>query len=328
MTSSRPGRWASGRRQGVLFLLALLAVSLAATPALAQRGTGRMQGRVTDPDGNPIEGVSVKAFNAEMTPNTLTATTDVNGRWAILGLSNDPWKFSFEKQGYIPLDIDANVRGLGRNPDMDVTLQPYEAAPDAIGGPGGGVDSIEIFEQGNALYDQGEYAAAIAQWEEFLALNPDVHQVLVNIGNAHRELGNVEEARVAYERVLETDPSEARALYNLAEMLVQEGKAEEAIPLFERVVEQAPDDPAVYYNVAELYFQQRVTDKAVQYYQRALEVDPAYLPALKQMGFAYVNMGELELAISAFQRFLEVAPEDNPDVPLVRDVLAALQGGV
>ncbi len=325
MAKGRMGWQAPGARQGIPFVVALLLVLLMAAPALAQSGRGRLQGRVTDLDGNPIAGVEVSAFNEEKTPDTHTVTTDDDGRWAILGLSNDSWRFTFTKQGLIPLAIDANVSGFGRNPNMDVTLESYEAP---VGGVAvGEVEGRELFEEGEALFEQEQYEAAIGKWEEFALVNMSFYQVYVNVGNAHKKLGNIAEAKVAYEKVLAQDPAESRSLANLAEILVLEGKSEEAIPLFERVIEQSPDDPAVFYNVAELYFQQRVADKAVDFYKRALQVDPSFLPAQKQIGFAYINIGEDDLAIAAFEKFLEMAPADDPDVPMVQQVLDALRSG-
>lgn len=325
MAKGRKGWRTPGVRQGIPIIAALLFLSLMVAPAWAQAGRGRLQGQVTDPEGNPLAGVEITAYNPEKTPSTYTEITDENGRWAVLGLSNDTWKFTFRKDGYIPLEIDASVSGFGRNPDMDVTLEPYEAP---VGGVAvGEVAGRELFEEGEALYAAEDYAGAIAKWEEFAVVNPSFYQVYVNIGNAHKELGNNEEAMAAYEKVLDHDPADSRALANLAELLVLEGRSEEAIPLFERVVDQSPDDPAVFYNVAELYFQQRVTDKAIEFYKRALQVDPSFLPAQKQIGFAYVNMNEIDLAIAAFEKFLEMAPPDNPDIPLVQQVLDALREG-
>lgn len=321
--------WRSPRvGRGVVAAAAVVVcLLLAATPVLAQRGMGRMQGTVTDPEGNPLEGVTVTAHNPEMTPSTLTATTDENGNWAVLGLSNDDWKFTFEKDGYVPYDVDTSVRGMGRNPDLDVTLEP--AAPTSGSGAGvsGDVAKREVFEEGNALFEQGDYEAAIAKWEEFLEANPTLVQVYFNVGNAHRELGNVEEARDAYEKVLEQNPADTRANYALGEMLVNDGQTEEAMPYFEKALEGNPDDAAVYYNVAELYFAQAAVEQAVTYYEQAVEVDPQYLSAWKQLGFARVRTGNNEGAIEAFQKYVELAPEDDPDLAVVKDVLAALQGG-
>ena len=307
-------------------LVALLSLALVADPAFAQRGAGRMQGLVTDENGTPIAGVTVTAFNPEMTPGTLTATTSESGRWAILGLSNDNWKFTFEKAGYIVHEIDASVRGLGRNPNMDITLVAIEVDTAATS-VGADVVNRELFDEGTALSEAGDWAGAVAKWEEFRELNPNVHLVNGNIGNGYRELGEDDKARAAYEKLLAIEPDNTMASYNLGEMLVEAGDPEGAMSYFEKVLAASPDDPAVYYNVAELYFGQREAGQAIEYYKRALEVDPGYFSAHKQMGFAYINAGDIPAAIAAFEKFVELAPEDNPDLPRVKDVLAALKSG-
>ncbi len=67
-------------RVGVLILAAALALSLATQPAAAQRGVGRMQGRVLDSDGNGLEGVQIVATNPSATPNRRTIETSAGGR--------------------------------------------------------------------------------------------------------------------------------------------------------------------------------------------------------------------------------------------------------
>ena len=93
------------------------------------------------------------------------------------------------------------------------------------------------------------------------------------------------------------------------------------------VADTAPDDPAVYYNVAELYFNQGEMESAIRYYNRALEVDPSYLSAHMQLGFAHVRAGDIPNAILAFEKYIEIAPEGDAQVPLIKDMLAALRNG-
>lgn len=308
-------------------LAAVALIALAATPAVAQRGSGRMQGKVTDPEGNPVPGVEITATNPEMTPGTLTGTTDENGNWAIIGFARANWQFTFEAPGYIPHQVNASVSGVGRNPDMNITLQP--ATPTEGGaGVGTNVEGRELFEEGNTLFDAGDAAGALARWQEFAELNPEVYQVWFNIGGAHRALGDVPAAREAYERVLAEDPADTRANYALGELMLEEGNTEAAIPYFEKSLESSPDDPAIYYNVGELYFARPGgVEQAIGFYEQALAVDPSYLPAQKQIGFAYINAGNNEAAIQAFEKYVELAPPDDPDLALVQDVLAALKGG-
>ncbi len=311
---------------GFLTLVAVLTVSIAAQPVSAQRGVGRMQGVITDAGGNGLAGVEIVAVNPGATPNTRRAEGNERGQWVIIGLNRGNWKFTFSKEGYISFEIDVLVSQANANPDLDVALDPQ---PTDAGAVFAGVASAEpqLFVEGTGLYDAGDYAGAIAKWQDFLVANPDLHPIYGNIGNAYRDLGDVEKAREAYDVLLAAEPDNTMANYNVGEMLVESGDIEGAMGYFEAVIENAPDDPAVYYNVAELYFSQRKLEGAITYYDRAIEVDPGYLPAYMQLGFAHINTGDTASAILAFEKYVELAPEDDASLPIVKDVLAALRNG-
>jgi len=308
----------------ILVVAVTLSLSLAVEPAFAQRGNGRMQGQIKDPEGNGLEGVEITAVNPDVSPSTVTGLSTAGGRWSILGFARGNWTFTFRLEGYIPYEIAASVSAASRNANMDLTLDPIPEVAGAVGA-GAGAEKPELFNEGNAAYSAGDYATAVSKWREFMALNPEMHQVHVNIGNAQRELGELDAARASYEALIAIEPGNTMANYNVGEMLVEAGDVEGAMPFFETVLETAPDDPAVYYNVAELYFSQRQMESSILYYKRAIEVDPAYLPAHMQLGFAYVNAGDLPNAILAFEKYVELAPLDDPQLAVVKDVLAALR---
>ena len=314
-------------RSGFFLIVVLVGLLTAAAPAFAQRGSARMQGRVTDEAGTPIAGVTVVAFNPDLVPSTFTDTTNDNGRWAIMGLkANDVWDFTFTKEGFSDYVTSIAVRGQRANSNMDVMLEPI--ADDAgTGSVGAGSPGAELFTEGFAAMEAGDPVTAAAKYEEFLALNPDSHLVYGNLGNAYRDADDPEKARAAYQKLLDAEPDNAMANSSLGELLVETGEIQQAIPYFETVLSMTPDDPAVYYNVAELYFSQREMERAIRYYNRALEVDPAYLSAYAQLGFAQVNVGDIAAAIVAFEKYVEIAPEDDPQLPVIKDVLAALKGG-
>jgi tetratricopeptide (TPR) repeat protein len=313
-------------RSGVVLFVGVAALALAAEPAFAQMGTGRMQGQVTDPEGNGLEGVQITAHNPDVTPSTIDGTSGSGGRWAIIGFARGNWTFTFRLDGYVAYEVAATVSAANRNPNLDVTLNPIPEGAGAAGA-GAGATQPELFNEGTALFAAGDYAGAVAKWQEFVAVNPTMFQVYGNIGNAYRELGDIDNARSAYESLLAEEPGNTMANYNLGEMLVEAGDVQAAMPYFETVVESSPDDPAVYYNVAELYFSERELEPAIIYYKRAIEVDPNYLPAHKQLGFAYVNTNDIPNAILAFEKYVELAPPDDPELPVIQDVLAALRNG-
>ena len=315
--------------------VAVLTVSVLVQPVAAQRGVGRMQGLVKDVDGNGMEGVQIVATNPSATPNTRTGDTRSGGRWAIVGFTRGDWKFTFTMEGYIPFDINTTVSAANRNPPLNVTMALMPEGM-AVAGVGNAAIDQELFDEATALDDAGDYLGAVAKYEEFLVANSHLDAINGNIGNAYRSAGNIEKAEEAYLKLLAAEPDNVMANYNLGEMLVEAGDMDGALPYFETVVEGNPEDPAVYYHVAELYFNQQVLgcleptpecQGAISYYNRALEVDPNYLPAHMQLGFALVRLGDIANAVVAFEKYVELAPEDDPQLPIVKDVLAALQTG-
>lgn len=304
------------RQAGMVALMLALAV-----PAWAQLGQGRVQGTVTDTQGNPVEGVQVVAHNPEVSPSTLETTSDEKGRWALLGFNQAPWRFTFTKEGYVQVSVTRNVKMLARNEDVDVVL---ESADSDVANVRGGAN-VEAFREGTALFEAEDYAGAIEKWEEFLADNPTVYQVHQNVGTAYRRMGQLDKAEEHYRIVLEQDPDDTRANTALGEVLIEQGQTQEALPHFERVVEASPDDPAVFYNVGEIYFEAGKSADAVEYYKMAVEVDPEFLPAYQQLGYAYLNTNDTDNAIVAFEKYLELAPEGSEEAAVVQGILEALR---
>ena len=118
----------SWRSLVVLSLLCCLLVIPAQALAESSQRPGRVQGQVTDADGNPLAGVQVKATNPEAPVGTLISTSDDGGYFSVIGLITGRWSFSFQKEGYVTHELDGNVSTLDRNPNMDVTLEKTEGS--------------------------------------------------------------------------------------------------------------------------------------------------------------------------------------------------------
>ena len=312
----------------LLGIVAVAAVTFAITtavfvsPAHAQLGNGRMQGKVTDPSGTPIVGVKVSAYNPEMTPSTLETTTSESGRWSLLGFNSSTWAFTFEMDGYTTQERGVSTRTLGRMPDMNVTLEPSTGDMGSIGGDS---TTAAAFIEGNALFAADDYAGALAKWQEFAGENPSVYQIQISIGTAFRRMGQLDEAVRSYELVIAQDPAEPQALINLGETLIEKGEVALALPHFQKATESTPDDPAVFYNIGEIYFDTGRAAEAIDYYEQALTIDPEYLPAYQQKGYAYINTGNMAKAIESFEAYLTKAPEGSQEAAVVEQVLGALR---
>ena len=79
--------------------------------------------------------------------------------------------------------------------------------------------SCQPYNKGNALFAQGRFDAAVAQYERSLALRPDRAEAHNNLGNALFKTGRAGEAIGQYEHALRLDPDLAEARENLERVL-------------------------------------------------------------------------------------------------------------
>ncbi len=82
---------------------------------------------------------------------------------------------------------------------------------------------------GSARQERGEIEAAIADYEESLALEQGQAQVLNNLGNLYKNSGRLEDAIAAYRSAVDADGALAEAHFNLGTALFESGEHAQAI---------------------------------------------------------------------------------------------------
>jgi hypothetical protein len=80
----------------VLMVAALLA--MATTVAVAQvKGMGRLNGKVVDDGGGPLDGVAIRLRQGT---GVIEGKTDPKGDWILAGVARGNWIVTFEKEGF------------------------------------------------------------------------------------------------------------------------------------------------------------------------------------------------------------------------------------
>lgn len=268
--------------------------------AAAQMGTGRVSGTVKDQEGNPIAGATVTAQTGD-SGRVLEATSDDNGRWAILGFRSRTYDFAVQATGYMPYNYQAPMKQAGKNPDMDLILEQAQMGRSA--GTGGG-----LLAEAQELHQAGRFDEALAKYDEVLMADPTVYQVNLNRGSVLRELGRADEAKDAYRMVLDMEADHAGALVGLAETSVAENDMDEALKYFEMAVE-VTEDEVIPFNVAQIYFNNGNASGAIPFYEIASERRPDWAEPHLRIGVAYLNTGDLATAAEHLRMAIEVDPE-------------------
>ncbi|MGH7589466.1 MAG: TonB-dependent receptor domain-containing protein [Gemmatimonadota bacterium] len=113
------------------WLGAVFAILALAAPARGQEVPGSLSGRVTEPSGAPVAGVTVHVVSTDR-----VATTDETGRYELPSLPAGSYRVRFDRLGYEPESASVRVTAESAGLDMVMTARPIEvAAVTAIGSP-------------------------------------------------------------------------------------------------------------------------------------------------------------------------------------------------
>lgn len=146
-------------------------------------------------------------------------------------------------------------RALALRPDAPVVLadlavvwQQLGRLPDAIAAQRRAAElqpaPATWLNLGNLLQAAGSFDAAIAAYQQALALAPDWADALMNVAVAHARAGRAEAAVAAFEAADRAAPGSFAVLHNLGKLLTSMGRIEAAITTGERALAVAPPELA------------------------------------------------------------------------------------
>ncbi|MGQ9802182.1 MAG: tetratricopeptide repeat protein [Candidatus Saccharicenans sp.] len=299
-------------------LILLLSLSFLVGLLWAQeyKGKGRAFGVVTDEQGNPLEGVTVKLFYVKGGQG-FNVKTDKDGKWIAAWIRGGQWNIDFEKIGYAPKKIAVELQEFQKNPEIKIALVKVEGLVVT--------DEIkEMLEKGNQLFDAQNYDEARVVYEEILTKYPDAYPIWKNVGNCYFAVEKYAEAEQAYQKILEKDPNNADAMVAIGNTFLNRGDKDKAFEWYGKVNVDKITDPVVIYNVGTMYYNNSRFSEALTYYQKAVEKQKNFTDALYQLGLTYLNLQKNQEAIQAFEEYLKIDSE-SPRADQVRAFLAYLK---
>jgi tetratricopeptide (TPR) repeat protein len=171
------------------------------------------------------------------------------------------------------------------------------------------VDMYKKFDHAFELGEKGQYQAAIAEWTELAASNPDDARVHNNLATALARAGKLAEAIPQYERALELNPQYHSIHDSLGQALASAGRPDEAIAHFEKALEAYPESADVHNNLGRALAMKDRLDDAMAEFQKAAELDPRSADARNNIGRILASKGRLDDAIPYFQKAVEIDPD-------------------
>ena len=156
--------------------------------------------------------------------------------------------------------------------------------------------AIVYLNRGSARYTQGDLDAAIADYDQAIALFPggsDKATAFNNRGNARKAQSDLDAAIADYDQAIAHDPNNANAFNNRGNVRKAQGDLDAAIADYDQAIALFPDgtDKATaYINRGLAHRDQGDLDAAAADYDLAVALDPDYVDAL--LGGGRVRSGQ------------------------------------
>jgi tetratricopeptide (TPR) repeat protein len=304
-----------------MFLLLLVFATASLIHAGAQ---ARIEGRVTDTEGNPIAGAVVTITSAELATFSKVIKVDKKGLFKTLILdATRHYEFEVSAEGYQGQKRPFKVGAGSTDNVFEFQLLSVAEATAA-----GQMDLLEQpgykeFEEGKTLYEAGDIEGARAKFREAVEAKPDLLQALGALAELNYEADDMEGALEMASRCLEEDDESINCLAIAANASQALGKEEAYAEYMARYQELNPEDPTILYNDAAAFLNKMDDDGARPLLEQCLAADPDFPPCNFEYGMLLLRTGDMEGAKAHLEKYLEVAP-DGPDASMAQETIKYL----
>ena len=231
-----------------------------------------------------------------------------------------------ESSGEVVADMD-----IGNVEPLDETSVPESEARQEITSKGEVSDiqmreDIYHFNMAVFFQRQGNYEAALDEYEKVIELSPQNAEVFCNIGAIYSELGETQKAVAYLQRSLLIDPNYPKARNNLGLAYYDSGQYEMAIDQFRRAIAADPTNLESYNNLGLVYKKLERYDEAEAAFESALKIDPLFAPGNYNLAIMCEDNGRYDMAIEHYTNYLR-SPGASPELaPKIKERLDQLTG--
>ncbi len=194
--------------------------------------------------------------------------------------------------------LGAALQAQGK-PSLHAQARAAELLPDDVSAQTG---------LGDALFNHGDYRAAITAYQRALTL-VRAPALLNNLGNAHKAAGDIHSAQLSYEEATQLDPQFALALYNLGLCHRDRAHTQAAIDCLRQAILADAGMAAAHAELGTLYKVQGDMEAAIASTRAAVQLDPDLVEARINLGVMLVIRGSFREALAALEQALRLAPQ-------------------
>jgi tetratricopeptide (TPR) repeat protein len=300
---------------------------LAATGLVFAIAQARVQGTVTDSQGNPIPN-AVITITGDPTQDFINfnkvVTTDKKGTFRALILdATQHYVFHVKAEGYQPREQPFKVGAGTMDNEFDFQLLSIAEATAA-----GQIELVQQpgykeYDEARKLYKAGDTEGARAKFKEAVAAKPDLLPALSGLAELDYDAGDMEGALAAARMCLEQDDESVQCLAIAANASQALGDTEAHAAYMATYEDLNPEDPTILFNQAAAFLNKMDDDGARPLLEKCLDADPDFPECNFEYGMLLLRTGDMEGAKTHLEKYIEVAP-DEPDAATAQETIKYL----
>ncbi len=320
-------------------VIATLAILISATAFAAEdwRGNNRLSGVVVDKaTGAPVAGAKVMLRVQKGGKGGPDATTDKNGRWAVLGLTYGPWNIDVEAPGYVTRQMSTGISEGQRLPPMKMELEA-EAPPEPVAAPAeapveevkiGGVavtpEVAAAVEAGNKFITEQKFEEAVAEYEKaYPTLSANIGLKFA-LARAYYGAGQLKKAIVLLDEAYKADPTNMQTAVLLANMLIEDGEIERGKKIIENLPAGSITDPIIFINMGIAAMNKKQPSAAHDYFTKAIAMDANRYESYYYRGLSSIQMNKAKQAKPDLEKVIALSP-DSSEAKEAREYLKSIK---
>lgn len=286
------------------------AVLALAAPAFAQ--TGRVQGKVVDDAGKPVEGATI---TVSAIPDTggqkWEAKTDKNGNYIIGTLPKSGNYLVVANKDKVGSDEARAAVRLGNFTPLNFTLSAKARVSEEQAKQNAQIK--KFFEEGVAAANTGNHQAAVDAFQNAANAMPTCADCYYNIGVSQNQLKNADAAEAAFRKAIELRAAYPEAYNALAALYTAQRKMDLAAEAAKKAAELSSSavgggSADSLYSAGVGLWNANKFQEAGDAFTNAIKTDPNHADAHFMLGKVYLNLGKLPEAAGEFDSYLKLQP--------------------
>ena len=158
-----------------------------------------------------------------------------------------------------------------------------------------------------------------------LAKDPDIPEVLFNLGYIYAQKKDIAAAEAEYKKALELRPNYTDASAALAKIYQEGGQGDKAMEMMAKTATENPEDAKAQFNMGVVYLNSGKSQEAIAAFQKVVAADPKMAEAYYHLGTLMVGQNKIAEAVGYLEKYLSMNPTNAQNVATAQGLLAALK---